>query len=183
MIEAMDMQVQAILWDYVNRNGILSYSNVPVEATSHVGQHISYGVLSNRINHTTTRRVLRMYQEETRCVITYAALREDECFPQTLDEVRSHGFACTFIERISESITLVRHSHVYLTPFRAHARVSLEDLGRMVLQTTDGLEHRDAYVCRITSTAERSFATEFQTILQTFRLKLAQQRMDRIHSA
>ncbi|KAF0719809.1 Aste57867_776 [Aphanomyces stellatus] len=118
-----------------------------------------------------THRVLAYFDDPTRVVITFSFLAHDECVPIRDSEMRTNGSAWIVLERVTDEITLLRHSVVYLQSVTKHGKSSLHHLGRMFGRNETEILHREAFIQEMRAAADehyvRGYKTTFQK-LQTF---------------
>ncbi|KAF0696319.1 Aste57867_12916 [Aphanomyces stellatus] len=108
---------------------------------------------------TSLRNVIRFFYPAQNCVvITYCSVLEDECHPLQDGELRPHGFAWMILERVTDSITLLRDSRLQYSPVTTQGPISLADHGRIFGQvTTEEAIASDGYLDKIQAAAEANY--------------------------
>ncbi|KAF0719813.1 Aste57867_780 [Aphanomyces stellatus] len=95
----------------------------------------------NLVVPTDLRKISSSFEDDTRVVITYVALAHDEALPMDTDVIRSPGYGWTSFERVTGTITLIRHNNVAATPVATTGQsATLAQIGQLYLGTTNGLE-------------------------------------------
>ncbi|KAF0696321.1 Aste57867_12918 [Aphanomyces stellatus] len=117
---------------------------------------------------TSMRRILGMFKDSHRVVITYVMIADDERFPLKDGEIRSHGYGWTIFEHVDDDITLMRHSHVQFTPKTTNGVANLEEIGRMFGRSGVGSQYPEAYIEHIRSSAEATYVQSFETLYRNF---------------
>ncbi|KAF0700605.1 Aste57867_8872 [Aphanomyces stellatus] len=132
------VQVAATIWH------ILMGSNT--EVVEVVQNHLVYALTWTPSTGVSTRTLYCMFQSPDRIVLTYVMVAADECFPMALHELRSHGYGWTVLERVTNSITLVRSANMQFSPLTAHGTdATLPPTASM----RDKIGLREAYIQQI----------------------------------
>ncbi|KAF0711393.1 Aste57867_5295 [Aphanomyces stellatus] len=114
---------------------------------------------------TDVRRIVSWFEDAHRIVITFTLLTEDECFPVARGQIRTHGFCWVIVERVTHSVSLLRHSVLHFKPVTADGPASLDDIGRMYNLHRGASQPRHAFVEQIRSAAEAAARDRYQTLL------------------
>ncbi|KAF0719810.1 Aste57867_777 [Aphanomyces stellatus] len=183
-IVATEIQIQSIflgdlhtvahtLYQMSDKMIVSNLSVNACEVVERVDAQLAYYYAFDPLCGTHTRRILRIIEEDDRIVIAFPAIAHDELYPMAPGERRSHGFACTIFDRVTDSITMGRHIYLRCIPFTSQGPVSLEDLGRMCLPMNEAVSHRAAYVEQIRTAVETNYIQGFQTFLHSMRERIA----------
>ncbi|KAF0695918.1 Aste57867_13293 [Aphanomyces stellatus] len=182
-IAAMDLQIQAMfhanykelangLWRRLVQDTFMkSRVIVSSEVVEPVNPNILYthGVYSG--TGSTARRILSIFVEPTRIIITICLVAEDEQYPLADGELRTHGFGWIIFEQMTDCTTLVRYSLLHLAPISNHGKAPLERVGRMFGQPVDSIvENRNAHIERIGQVAEKWFLEAYQEATRALHL-------------
>ncbi|KAF0695920.1 Aste57867_13295 [Aphanomyces stellatus] len=117
----------------------------------------------------TLRRILRLFEDADRVVIVMTLVAEDDCFPLAPEDIRTRGCGWTIMERVTDSITVVRHSVLSMAPLTTHGVAALDEIGRAYGQGRAGVEHRRAYIERICNVASTKSHAEYQQVTALIR--------------
>ncbi|KAF0715843.1 Aste57867_3142 [Aphanomyces stellatus] len=171
--------VAHVLWAWDRCNAV--YAS---EIADQVDPRLVY-YRGNSLTGTNLRRISRMYDDNdaNRIVITIALVAEDERYAMGDDELRIHGFAWTMAERVTDSITLVRHSRYHAAPKTKHGVASLDDMARLYLgpRTTEHEPRttREVTVERIRSAVETIYTRASGLFVQAMLSMLDQHQLEK----
>ncbi|KAF0697106.1 Aste57867_12183 [Aphanomyces stellatus] len=132
-------------------------SNLSPGVLEQVQRHLVYFCVAFEGIGAHVRRIMSLFEDDHRMLITFALVAEDECFPIETNEMRSHGFGWISLERVAATITLMRYSLYLFAPVTAHGVASLEEIGQLYGLSSAGTCHREAYIERIRTMAEATF--------------------------
>ncbi|KAF0684592.1 Aste57867_23446 [Aphanomyces stellatus] len=123
----------------------------------------------NPRDRTSLRRILCMFEEPNRVVITLTKVKDDELYALTPGERRTHGYAWYVIERLTDHMTLMKHSYINYIPTTLAGEISLEEFGELfgLLRPTDC--HQVRYIESIRSAAERAYIGQIQEGVNMYR--------------
>ncbi|KAF0714588.1 Aste57867_3800 [Aphanomyces stellatus] len=160
------------LWSCIEQN---SFVEMTIVSGSEVRWLLVVDTVSDRLvyhcgfNHgtrTNVRRLQCLFESPERIVMAYNFLAHDERFPLAPGELRSPGYGWTIFERVTDSITFVRHATLHYAPLTTTGVASLEAIGRLFGQS--GVDHCEAYIERIRSIAERTAVHGFESVNRKF---------------
>ncbi|CAK4077790.1 unnamed protein product [Aphanomyces euteiches] len=158
-----------LFWNYIILNNFVTSSLTTSSwIADSVDSKLVYHCVVNEQTGTTLRRILRMYEEPNRVVITFASIANDECYPWTDSELRTHGYAWAIFERVSDSMTIARFSTVHSAPITPKGAASLEQIGQIYGKSAHGIEHREAYIEHVRAIAEKVYLTGFRQLTDAF---------------
>ncbi|KAF0716899.1 Aste57867_2602 [Aphanomyces stellatus] len=167
--------VAATIWRLLHETSVATTLLTTCKMVEQVHDHLVYHHGVNPRNGMSVRRIMCRYQDTAdRTVFTCVKLTHDDCFPLVDDDIRSHGFAWTVIERVTDSITVVRQSYLHFVPVTTAGALSLADLGAMFqVPPPCETDSRAAYMERLRTAAEIVFTTELETTARVSRQALA----------
>ncbi|KAF0719597.1 Aste57867_926 [Aphanomyces stellatus] len=119
-------------------------------------------------NGSVTCVVQSVVEEPDRIVMTAVSVMDDEMYPLCTHQVQLHGFHWTVLERVTESITLMRQFMLQCTPVTADGVVSLAKMGEFVGLSTDGIEHRETYIERFRNALDTRNGEVYRGRMQSF---------------
>ncbi|CAK4200950.1 unnamed protein product [Aphanomyces euteiches] len=143
-----------LFWSFVITNNFITSSFTSSSwIEDSVDARLVYHCVLNPHTGTYNRRILRMYEEPNRVIITFASIADDE--------------RATF-ERVSDKITISRFTTLHTAPVTARGPASLEQIGRLYGRSAHGIEHREAYIEQLRSIAERVYLNGFMHLQKSF---------------
>ncbi|KAF0692986.1 Aste57867_15995 [Aphanomyces stellatus] len=164
--------VVAALWSFMNGITFGTSAMLAPEAVDlvHAGKLV-YDHSVNPRDGTSLRRIMCLFEDDNRVVITFTKIRDDERYPLQPGDRRTHGFAWMIVDRVTDSITTVRNSNFNFMPTTVDGDISLEETGRLFGLTVEATTNiqRDLLVERIRGVAERASVDEFHSAIQRFR--------------
>ncbi|KAF0717394.1 Aste57867_2315 [Aphanomyces stellatus] len=121
----------------------------------------------NPRDRTSLRRILCMFEEPNRVVITLTKLKDDELYAMAPGERRTHGHAWYVIERLTDDMTTVTHSYFNYIPTTIAGEISLDEFGELFGLPTDC--HQERHFESIRSAAERAYMGQIQEGVNMYR--------------
>ncbi|KAF0695919.1 Aste57867_13294 [Aphanomyces stellatus] len=137
-----------------------------LEELKHLHDRLVYYGATYKRGGVVARRIDSMFVDDHRVVITHTFVADDECLPIASGMLLTPGFGWTIAERITDSITLVRHKIVQFAHLGTDGEAPLEDVGRVFGLSRDGAQHRDAYIERIRSAGDANGHQTYQHMVQ-----------------
>ncbi|KAF0703303.1 Aste57867_7661 [Aphanomyces stellatus] len=99
---------------------------------------------------------------------TYTFVPNDEQLPNSEWHLQQHGFGWSIIERVTNSITLVRYKKFIYTPVTTSGLASLDDIGQMFGLSAKENQSHELYVQQIRSAAHNDAVQAYSTLLLQF---------------
>ncbi|KAH9127740.1 hypothetical protein AeMF1_001997 [Aphanomyces euteiches] len=147
---------------------------VSKELIERVGDRFMY---YHHINSRTSVHLLTIsafFKEDDRVVITYCFLAKDEVFPLRGNIFRPHGFAWTVYEAMTDDVTLISHSAIQFATTADGEITPMELLGSLYGKSAQGVEHREAYIEQVRSSAYSNFVSTYSTVIRDATAELEQ---------
>ncbi|KAF0719812.1 Aste57867_779 [Aphanomyces stellatus] len=182
------------MWTFMTGTSFATSKTVACDDVERAHDGLLYSYAKNDRAGTSIRRIMAMYEEDDRVVLTACKVAEDERFPLPPCEIRNHGFGwlvlfcgiyCLFsmlteylfssvmmvLQRVTDSITLVRATDMQFAPLTVHGKATLEDIGRLYGRPMppDGIQHREAFIEQVGGVAEQVFIDGYTSFIRSFR--------------
>ncbi|KAF0697107.1 Aste57867_12184 [Aphanomyces stellatus] len=157
--------VANVLWGIEQKSTSSFIESAGIVDTVHDDLYYYCGTMMGGAN--VHRIVCRFREDANRIVMTQCNVADDAWFPLAPREMRSHGYSWTICERVTDSITLVRHGLCHFTPLTTSGVASLGQIGRMyglASPDDDGILEAP-YIERIRAAAETSFHQGYQALV------------------
>ncbi|KAF0711916.1 Aste57867_4987 [Aphanomyces stellatus] len=161
--------VANLVWSFGQKNSAVK-AYLASQVLEEVDDHTVYSSGVYDGTRTNVRRIISIFEGADRIVITHALVTDDELHPMAPGELRTHGFAWTIVERVTDEISLMRHSTFHFAPMSSQGVVSQAELGQLFGKDPDDIRHRDAFIEQVGGVAEATYVNG----LQKFALKLGE---------
>ncbi|CAK4753686.1 unnamed protein product [Aphanomyces euteiches] len=162
------------LWDFIIETSYATSALVTCEPVNFFHDRLIYSHGVNDHNSTDLLRIMGMFIEDDRIVLTLTKIAHDELFPIPPGQARTHGYGWLVFERVTDTIIRVRHSDLHLAPMTSHGVATLDEMGHLFGIPRRFSETSECFLERIHTAAESTYLEKYPPWIRRFQQYVSQ---------